>query len=128
MSELDFVKAQTAYLAHVSQRTLALSVGRAMLTLNTLIPLVTEAVDIPMLALNGRGPSNTVTLDTALLPKGFVFRPPCVCSAHNMTWLQDLRHGRIFTTVQPQAYVCVRRQAMKQSVRHGWRFTAPQLG
>jgi hypothetical protein len=129
MSELDFVKAQATHLAQVLQRTLALSIGRAMFTFNTLTPVVTEAVGIPALALNGRGPNNAVPLDVTALPKGwgffvfFVHRPKC-----NKPWGQPLRHGPISTMARQLVCGCVRPRATRQSAPRGWRSTDPRPG
>eukprot|EP00041_Stephanoeca_diplocostata_P023439 m.576909 g.576909 ORF g.576909 m.576909 type:complete len:1553 (-) comp22291_c1_seq1:277-4935(-) len=55
MSDHDFAAEQKAQLLLVVQRTLATSVGRGMFTLNTVRPIITQAIRIPPLNTTGKG-------------------------------------------------------------------------
>lgn len=57
MSEHDFAAEQKYQLQVLSQAAMAVPVGRGMYTLNTIRPLITQAIKVPSLMLNGR--SNT---------------------------------------------------------------------
>lgn len=47
MSDHDFAAEQKAQLLLTAQRTLATSVGRGMFTLNTIRPIITQAIRVP---------------------------------------------------------------------------------
>eukprot|EP00794_Sanderia_malayensis_P020226 gene20226-22202_t len=54
VNDHDFAKEQEAKLLTLSKRTMALSVGRGMLTMGTCSPTVAETVSIPTLKMNGK--------------------------------------------------------------------------
>lgn len=73
MSDHDLLAEQKVQLQILTQRTMALAVGRGMYSLSTMRPTITEAVQIPVLNLSGRALGNTtVHLDETTLPKGTV--------------------------------------------------------
>lgn len=65
---VKFSKFTSIYNFYFYFRTLACPIGRGMLTLGTLDPIMAEALPIPPLSLSGRvAPSNTImTLDTSI--------------------------------------------------------------
>eukprot|EP00026_Physarum_polycephalum_P000617 Phypoly_transcript_00618.p1 GENE.Phypoly_transcript_00618~~Phypoly_transcript_00618.p1 ORF type:complete len:1448 (+),score=229.82 Phypoly_transcript_00618:543-4346(+) len=71
VSDHDFVQDQQARLLLLSQRAMALSVGRGMFTLSTICPMPTDTFSIPPLEIGGKVPATraSVTLDTSALPK-----------------------------------------------------------
>ena len=61
MSDQDFMDEQEKHLYNLSIRTMALSVGRGMLTMRTYKPIIAETFPIPTINMNGRvPPRNTV--------------------------------------------------------------------
>ena len=66
-SETDFRLKQQTKLMTLCRRTLACTVGRGMLTIATMEPLMAEALPIPTLSLHGRVPptNSIVALDTS---------------------------------------------------------------
>jgi hypothetical protein len=64
-SELEYRQKQQLKLLAICRRTLAVPVGRGMLTIGTTEPLMAEALPIPPISLNGRVPPNNsvVALD-----------------------------------------------------------------
>eukprot|EP00038_Savillea_parva_P003749 m.129705 g.129705 ORF g.129705 m.129705 type:complete len:728 (-) comp11271_c0_seq1:3845-6028(-) len=75
MSDHDLAAEQKSYLLQAIQRQLALPVGRGMFTLNTVRPIITQAIRIPELNLEGRADSGAaVTLeDTDLSPESLAW-------------------------------------------------------
>ena len=72
VSDHELVAAQQAKLLQLSKRTMALGVGRGMITMSTVRPLLTDPVEIPLLTLSGRIPTNntTVKLDLSMAEGG----------------------------------------------------------
>lgn len=72
VSDHELVAAQQQKLLQLSKRTMALGVGRGMITLSTVRPLLTDPVEIPLLTLSGRLPANnsTVKLDLSMAEGG----------------------------------------------------------
>jgi len=72
MSDHELVAAQQAKLLLISRRTMALSVGRGMITYDTVRPLLTDTVDIPNISLAGKIPPNNavVKLDLSGVSNG----------------------------------------------------------
>ncbi|XP_038074683.1 anaphase-promoting complex subunit 1-like isoform X2 [Patiria miniata] len=62
VSDHEFIEEQEMRLLVVSQRTMALSIGRGMFTLCTSHPVVTEMLPIPKLNLSGRAPPRNNTI------------------------------------------------------------------
>ena len=61
MSDHDFMEEQEKHLYNLSIRTMALSVGRGMLTMRTYKPIIAETFPIPLINMTGRiPPRNTV--------------------------------------------------------------------
>jgi len=58
MSDHQLVEAQQDKLILMARRTMSLPVGRGMITLGTVRPLLTDTVDIPQIALAGKIPPN----------------------------------------------------------------------
>jgi anaphase-promoting complex subunit 1 len=71
MTDHDHLAEQKNHLLAIGLRTMALSVGRGMLALQTVRPVVTQTVHVPKLELSGRAhPTGApVSLDDALLPE-----------------------------------------------------------
>eukprot|EP00516_Mucochytrium_quahogii_P003269 CAMPEP_0203751382 /NCGR_PEP_ID=MMETSP0098-20131031/5463_1 /ASSEMBLY_ACC=CAM_ASM_000208 /TAXON_ID=96639 /ORGANISM=" , Strain NY0313808BC1" /LENGTH=2329 /DNA_ID=CAMNT_0050641079 /DNA_START=277 /DNA_END=7263 /DNA_ORIENTATION=+ len=71
-SDHELVATQQAKLLLISRRTMALQVGRGMITLGTVRPLLTDTVDIPPISLSGKIPPNNaiVKLDLSSVPNG----------------------------------------------------------
>ncbi len=77
-SDHDLVAAQQSHLLQLCKRTLSISVGRGMFTLSTLLaPLLTEAIQIPPILLNGKiaGTKSSVALDLTASPADFLHWP-----------------------------------------------------
>jgi len=69
MSDHDLAAEQKAFLVFAMQRLLALPVGRGMFTLNTVRPIITQAIRIPELNVQGRaGNGAVITLEDTELP------------------------------------------------------------
>ncbi|XP_065897309.1 anaphase-promoting complex subunit 1-like [Dysidea avara] len=64
VSDHEFIEQQETRLLAVCQRTMALPVGRGMLTLSTCRPIPTSAIPIPLLNLSGRAPPRNTTIGT----------------------------------------------------------------
>ncbi|CAG4961366.1 unnamed protein product [Colias eurytheme] len=68
ISDHDFIEEQEKYLYAMGTRTMALPVGRGMLTLRSLPCSPTEPLTLPKLCVSGRGPpprSNTINLSAS---------------------------------------------------------------
>ena len=93
-------------------RSLAASVGRGMLTMGTLQPLIAEALPLPPLSLSGRIPPNNsiVTLDAAAAPAELTLWP----EFHNGV-AAGLRIGILPSTSSHQ-----RIQSQKSFVTRNW--------
>lgn len=63
VSDHDFLEEQERHLYALCVRTMALPVGRGMLTLCTAAPLPTEPLSVPRLNLTGRAPPRGTTID-----------------------------------------------------------------
>ena len=69
MSDHDFAAEQKYQLQVFIQRCMAVTVGRGMYTLNTVRPLITQAIKIPGLTLSGKGEQGaTISLDETEMP------------------------------------------------------------
>ena len=84
MSDHDFAAEQKYQLQVFIQRCMAVTVGRGMYTLNTVRPLITQAIKIPGLILSGKGEQGaTISLDDTEMPAGSL--PAGRCSIAGMT-------------------------------------------
>lgn len=63
MSDHEFMEDQERHLYGLSIRTMALPIGRGMLTLRTCRPVLTDPLPIPKLCLTGRVPPQNTTVD-----------------------------------------------------------------
>ena len=63
VSDHDFVEEEEKFLYCVCQRTMALPIGRGILTLHTVNPIPTEPVQIPELNLKGKSLTKKTTID-----------------------------------------------------------------
>ncbi|CAL1529435.1 unnamed protein product [Lymnaea stagnalis] len=63
VNDHDFIEEQEKALLATCVRTMALPVGRGILTLHTCQPLLTETLPIPKLCLTGRSPPRNTTVD-----------------------------------------------------------------
>ncbi|CAN8002147.1 unnamed protein product [Ixodes hexagonus] len=63
VSDHEFMEDQERHLYGLSIRTMALPVGRGMLTLHTCRPVLTDPLPIPKLCLTGRVPPQNTTVD-----------------------------------------------------------------
>ncbi|KAI1295436.1 Anaphase-promoting complex subunit 1 [Halotydeus destructor] len=63
VSDHDFIEEQERHLYTISIRTMALSIGRGMLTLRTYKPVVAETFPIPKLCLSGRVPPRNTAVE-----------------------------------------------------------------
>lgn len=71
MSDHDFAAEQKYQLQVFIQRCMGVTVGRGMYTLNTVRPLITQAIKIPGLILSGKGEQGaTISLDDTEMPAG----------------------------------------------------------
>ena len=59
-SDHEFIEEQQRHLYATCIRTMALPVGRGMVTLSTYHPVATETLPIPKLCLTGRAPPRSV--------------------------------------------------------------------
>ena len=76
MGDHDYANEQKAQLQLLIQRTMAAPVGRGMLTLHTMRPIITQALKVPELNLKGRGLNKgTVVLDDAATARNVVAWP-----------------------------------------------------
>jgi len=75
MSDHDFLQQQRLKLQTISQRTMAISVGRGMFTLSTMHPVITQKVPVPPLDVTGRAVSSgaNITMEAALPPDYFTW-------------------------------------------------------
>ncbi|XP_046664707.1 anaphase-promoting complex subunit 1 isoform X3 [Homalodisca vitripennis] len=63
VSDHEFIEEQEKHLYTICTRTMALPVGRGMLTLHTACPVPSEPLSIPRLCLSGRAPPRGTTVD-----------------------------------------------------------------
>lgn len=63
VNDHDFVEEQERHLYTICIRTMALSIGRGMMTLRSYKPVVAETFPIPKLCLTGRAPPRNATID-----------------------------------------------------------------
>uniref|UniRef100_F7E2X8 Anaphase-promoting complex subunit 1 n=1 Tax=Xenopus tropicalis TaxID=8364 RepID=F7E2X8_XENTR len=83
VSDHEFIEEKENRLLQLSQRTMALPVGRGMFTLFSYHPVPTEPLPIPKLNLTGRAPPRNTTVD---LNSGNIDVPPnmaCWANFHN---------------------------------------------
>ncbi|XP_054263292.1 anaphase-promoting complex subunit 1 [Macrosteles quadrilineatus] len=63
VSDHEFIEEQEKHLYTICTRTMALPIGRGMLTLHTACPVPSEPLAIPRLCLSGRAPPRGTTVD-----------------------------------------------------------------
>ncbi|CAG9837359.1 unnamed protein product [Diabrotica balteata] len=63
VSDHDFIEEQEKHLYGICIRTMALPVGRGMITLRTISPVITEPLPAPALCLIGKAPPRGTTVD-----------------------------------------------------------------
>ncbi|XP_060532637.1 anaphase-promoting complex subunit 1 isoform X2 [Cylas formicarius] len=63
VSDHDFIEEQEKHLYGICIRTMALPVGRGMITLRTATPVITEPLSAPVLCLTGKAPPMGVTVE-----------------------------------------------------------------
>lgn len=65
VSDHDFIEEQERHLLALCARTMALPIGRGMLTLRTVTPVATEPLGVPRLCLSGRAPPRGAAVELA---------------------------------------------------------------